>query len=78
MQVSCLSQNKRMQQLAREFEATFTFDYDAIIGTMENPNPAPLSVMQEMLADGNSFAAAYVDFQSRALRPAAALFMPLL
>ena len=76
-QVSCLSQNKRMQQLAREFEATFTFDYDAIIGTMENPNPAPLSVMQEMLADGDSFAAAYVDFQSRAFRPAAALFMPL-
>jgi hypothetical protein len=27
---------------------------------MENPNPSPLSVMQEMLADGNSFAPAYV------------------
>ena len=78
VQVSCLPQNKRMQQLARKFEATFTFDYDAIIGTMENPNPAPLSVMQEMLADGNSFAAAYVGLQSRALRPAAALCMPLL
>jgi len=77
VQVSCLPQNKRMQQLARKFEATFTFDYDAIIGTIENPNPAPLSVMQEMLADGDSFAAAYVDFQSRAFRPAAALFMPL-
>ena len=77
VQVSCLPQNKRMQQLARKFEATFTFDYDAIIGTMENPNPAPLSVMQEMLADGNSFAAAYVGWQSRALRPAAEFFMPL-
>ena len=77
VQVSCLPQNKRMQRLARKFEATFTFDYDAITGTMENPNPAPLSVMQEMLADGNSFAAACVGLQSRALRPAAALFMPL-
>jgi len=77
VQVSCLPQNKRMQQLARKFAATFTFDYDAIIGTMENPNPTPLSVMQEMLADGNSFAAAYVGWQSRALRPAAAFFMPL-
>ena len=76
VQVSCLPQNKRMQRLARKFEATVTFDYDAIIGTMENPNPAPLSVMQEMLADGNSFAAAYVDFQSRASRPVAA--QPLL
>ncbi len=44
---------------------------------MENPTPSPLSVMQEMLADGHSFAAAYVDFQSRVLRPAAALMMPL-
>jgi hypothetical protein len=77
VQVSCLPQNKRMQRLARKFEAALAFDYDAIIGTMENPNPTPLSVMQEVLADGNSFAAAYVGLQSRALRPAAALFMPL-
>ena len=77
VQVSCLPQNKRMQRLARKFEAALTVDYDAIIGTMENPNPTPLSVMQEVLADGNSFAAAYVGLQSRALRPAAALFMPL-
>jgi hypothetical protein len=66
-----------MQRLARKFEAALTFDYDAIIGTVENPNPTPLSVMQEMLADGNSFVAAYVGLQSRAVRPAAALFMPL-
>ena len=77
VQVSCLPQNKRMQRLARKFEAALTFDYDAIIGTMENPNPTPLSVMQEMLADGNSFAAAYVGWQSLALRPAAEFFMPL-
>jgi RimJ/RimL family protein N-acetyltransferase len=58
VQVSCLPQNKRMRQLARKFGATLTFDHDAIIGTMENPDPAPISVMQEMLADGSSFAAA--------------------
>jgi GNAT superfamily N-acetyltransferase len=77
VQVSCLPQNKRMQRLADKFEATFAVDSDAIIGTMENPNPTPLSVMQEMLADGNSFAAAYVGLQLRASRPAAAIFMPL-
>jgi GNAT superfamily N-acetyltransferase len=77
VQVSCLPQNKRMQGLARKFEAAFAFDYDTVVGTMENPNPTPLSVMQEMLADGHSFAAACVDLQSRALRPAAALVMPL-
>ena len=77
VQVSCLPQNNRMQRLARKFEATFSFDYDTIIGIMANPLPTPLSVMQEMLADVQSFAAAYVDFQSRVSRPAAALFMPL-
>ena len=77
VQVSCLPQNKRMQQIARKFEADFTFDYDTVIGTMENPYPSPVSVMQEMFADGRSFAAAYVDFQSRVLRPAAALMMPV-
>jgi hypothetical protein len=28
-------------------EATFTFDYDAIIGTMENPNPALGNVLDQ-------------------------------
>jgi GNAT superfamily N-acetyltransferase len=77
VQVSCLPQNKRMQQLARKFEAAFSFDYDTVIGTMANPNPTPLSVMQEILADSHSFAAAYVDLQSRILKPAAALAQPL-
>ena len=75
--VSCLPQNKRMRQLARKFEAAFSFDYDTVIGTMENPNPTPLSIMQEILADCHSFADAYVDLQSRILKPAAALAQPL-
>jgi GNAT superfamily N-acetyltransferase len=73
VQVSCLPQNKRMQQIARKFEAEFTFDYDTVIGTMENPHPTPLSLMQEMAVDGHSFAAAYVNFQSRLLMPLWAL-----
>jgi hypothetical protein len=37
---------------------------------VENPHPTPLSVMQELVVDGHSFAAACVDFQSRLLKPA--------
>ena len=48
VQVSCLPQNKRMKQIARKFEAEFTFDYDTVIGTMENPYPTPVSVMQDV------------------------------
>ena len=73
LQVCCLVDNYRMQQLARKFEAELIFDFGTVIGTMENPYPNPLSIMQEMVADGHSFAAAYVDFQSRLLRPMGAL-----
>jgi RimJ/RimL family protein N-acetyltransferase len=73
VEVSCLPQNKRMQRLARKFGAAITFDCETVIGTVENPLPTPLSVMQEMVADGHSFAAASIDFQSRLLRPVGAL-----
>ena len=73
LHVCCLAENQRMQHLARKFEAEITFDFGTVIGKMENPHPTPLSVMQEMVVDGHSFAAAYVDFQSRLLRPMGAL-----
>ena len=72
LQVCCLMDNRRMQRLARKFEAELIFDCGTVIGTMENPYPTPLSLMQEMVADSHSFAAAYVDFQSRMLMPALA------
>jgi GNAT superfamily N-acetyltransferase len=75
--VSCLPQNRQMQQLARKFEAIFAFDYDTVVGTIDSPDPTPLSVAQEFFVDGYSAAAAYVDFQSRILRPAAAFVRPL-
>ena len=73
MEVCCLAENQRMQQLARKFEAELTLDFGTLVGKMQNPHPTPLSLMQEMVADGHSFAAAYVDFQSRLLMPVGAL-----
>ena len=67
LHVSCLAGNQRMQQLARKFDAELTFDFDTVIGRMENPHPTPLSVMRELVVDSHSFAAAYVDFHSRLL-----------
>ena len=58
-----------MQQLARKFEAELSFDFGTVIGTMENPYPTPLSLIQEMAVDGHSFAASCIDFQSRLLMP---------
>ncbi|HEX5845789.1 MAG TPA: GNAT family N-acetyltransferase, partial [Rhodoplanes sp.] len=72
LHVSCLADNQRMQQLARKFDAELTFDFGTVIGKVENPHPTPLSVMRELVVDGHSFAAAYVDFQSRLMKPAGA------
>ena len=69
LHVCCLMDNHRMRQLARKFEAELIFDCGTVIGTMENSYPTPLSLMQEMVTDGHSFAATYVDFQSRLLMP---------
>jgi GNAT superfamily N-acetyltransferase len=72
LQVCCLVDNYRMQHLARKFEARLIFDCGTVIGTMENPQPTSQSLMQEMVADAHSFAAAYVDFQSRLFKPVVA------
>ena len=70
LEVCCLTENQRRQQLARKFEAELTFDFGTVIGKLENPHPTPLSVMRELAVDGHSFAAACVDFQSRIFKPA--------
>lgn len=69
LQVCCLMENQRMQHLARKFEAEITFDFGSVVGTMENSRPTPLSLIEEMMADGHSFAAACVDFQSSLFKP---------
>ena len=69
LHVCCLFENQRMQQLVRKFEAELSFDFGTVIGKVENPYPTPLSVMQELVVEGQSFTAAYVDFHSRLLMP---------
>lgn len=70
MHIACLSENHRMQQLARKFAAEFSFDFGTVVGKVQNPRPTPLSLMRELVTDGHSFAAACLDLQARLLRPA--------
>ena len=77
LQVCCLMENHRMQHMARKFEAEITFDLGSVIGTMENSRPTPLSLIDEMMVDGHSFAAACVDFQSSLFKPPRMLGLPL-
>jgi GNAT superfamily N-acetyltransferase len=70
LHMACLAENRRMQELARKFDAELTFDFGSVVGEVEAAQPTPLSLMRELVADGHGFATAMFDVQSRLLRPA--------
>jgi GNAT superfamily N-acetyltransferase len=70
LHMACLADNRRMQQLARKFDAELTFDFGTVVGEVEAAHPTPLSVMRELMADGTGFATAMLDVHSRLIRPA--------
>jgi len=68
LHMACLADNRRMQQLARKFDAELSFDFGSVVGEVESSRPNPLSLMQELMADGHGFATAMLDLQTRMLR----------
>ena len=68
LHLACLADNKRMQQLARKYDAELRFDFSSVVGEVATPRPTPLSLMREILADGHGFATAIFDVQSRLLQ----------
>jgi len=68
MHMICLAENRRMQKLARKFDAELSFEYGSVVGELETPYPTPLTVLREIVADSASFATAVLDVQSRLLR----------
>lgn len=70
LHMHCLADNRRMQQLARKFEADLSFDFGSVIGEVEAPRFTALSLMREWMADGQGIASAMLDLQERFLRTA--------
>jgi GNAT superfamily N-acetyltransferase len=68
LHMACLADNRRMQQLARKFDAELSFDFGNVIGEVESSRPTPLSLMREFMADGHGFATAMLDLHTRMLR----------
>jgi len=68
LHMACLAENRRMQQLARKFDAELSFDFGSVVGEVESSRANPLSLMKEIMADGHGFATAMLDLQSRMLR----------
>jgi GNAT superfamily N-acetyltransferase len=70
LQMNCLADNQRMQQLARKFEADLRFDFDSVVGEVDPPRSTPLSLMREAVVDVHGLAAAMLAVQSRLFNPA--------
>ena len=68
LQLICLSDNQRMQQLARKFDAELTFDFGSVIGEVETPFPTPLTMFRELVSDSRMVASVVLDAQMRLLR----------
>lgn len=68
LHMDCMADNRRMQQLARKFDAELSFDLGSVIGELETPQPTPLSLMQEMIVDGQGLTTALFDAQSQMLK----------
>jgi GNAT superfamily N-acetyltransferase len=68
LHMACLAENRRMQQLARKFDAELSFDFGNVVGEVSSSRPTPMSVMREIMADSHGFATAMLDLQSRMLR----------
>jgi GNAT superfamily N-acetyltransferase len=68
LHMACLADNRRMQQLARKFDAELSFDFGGVIGEVESSRPTPLSLMRELVSDGHGLATAMLELQSRMLR----------
>ena len=68
LHMACLAENRRMQQLARKFDAELSFDFGSVVGEVESWRANPLSVMQELIEDGHGLSTAMPDLQSRMLR----------
>lgn len=70
LHMACMAENQRMQQLACKFDAELSFDFGCVTGAVENPRPTPMSLMRELVADGESLATAMLDAQTRLLERA--------
>jgi GNAT superfamily N-acetyltransferase len=68
LHMACLADNRRMQQLARKFDAELAFDFDGVVGEVESSRPTPLSLLREMMSDSHGLATAMLELQSRMLR----------
>jgi hypothetical protein len=68
--MDCLADNQRMQQLARKFDAEFSFDFGSVTGEVDPPRSTLLSLLREVMADTHAITARVFEVQARLFGPA--------
>ena len=61
----CLAENRRVQQLARKFDAELAFQSGSVVVDLIAPRPTPISLIRELVADGAELATAMLDVASQ-------------
>lgn len=64
----CLTDNRRMQAIARKFEGDLSFEGSQVEADIRVPFPTQMSLLAEVLGDGVAFAAAFWDQVARQTR----------
>ena len=65
LRMDCLAENRRMQQLARKFDAEFSFDFGSVVGEVDPPRSTALSLLREVMADTHAIAGRVFEVQAR-------------
>jgi hypothetical protein len=68
--LSCVLENRRMQAIARKYEAELRFEYGEVIGEIMPPGATYFSLLAEAVDDRVSFMLAVLDLQNRLVRVA--------
>jgi RimJ/RimL family protein N-acetyltransferase len=68
--MNCLSENRKMQRIARKYDAELHFDHGEVVGQVKTTGPTPASLWSEAMDDSNGFVMAVLEFPLRML-PAA-------
>jgi RimJ/RimL family protein N-acetyltransferase len=65
----CLTDNRRMQAMARKFEGDLVFDGSQVEADITLPFPTQLTLLAEAMGDGVAFAASWWEQIARAAEP---------
>jgi len=69
--MNCLAENRKMQRIAKKYEADLYFDEGEVIGQLKPPFPTPLSIWSEAMDNSNGFVMAVLEFPLHRLPSAA-------